>query len=45
VIDDQEPIVGGTERTYQYDALLPGTYEFICAVHPIPGMTGTLTVR
>ena len=23
----------------------PGTYTFICSVHPIPAMTGTLTVQ
>ena len=25
--------------------LQPGTYTFICKVHPIPSMTGTLTVK
>lgn len=44
-IQEQVPIDGGTQRTYEYAALEPGTYQFICAVHPIPGMTGTLTVR
>ena len=44
-VQDQETIVGGTERTYGYDALAPGNYEFICTVHPIVAMTGTLTVR
>jgi hypothetical protein len=45
VVSDQETIVGGTERVYQIEALPPGTYEFICSIHPIVGMTGTLTVR
>ncbi len=45
VISDQETIPGGTERTYQYHALAPGEYQFICSVHPIAQMTGTLTVR
>jgi plastocyanin len=41
----QEPIPGGTQRIYSYGALEPGTYTFICSIHPIEGMTGTLTVR
>ena len=44
-IQDQTPIEGGTKRAYLFDGLEPGTYEFICSVHPIPGMTGTLTVQ
>ena len=35
---------GGATQTYDYQALAPGTYTFICKVHPIPQMTGTLTV-
>jgi plastocyanin len=35
---------GGQTQTYDYTALPPGTYTFICSVHPIPAMTGTLTV-
>ena len=31
--------------TYAYDALPAGTYTFICKVHPIAPMTGTLTVK
>ena len=31
--------------TYVVPALDPGTYVFICTVHPIPAMTGTLTVK
>jgi mono/diheme cytochrome c family protein/plastocyanin len=37
-------IDGGKKTTYTYDALPAGTYTFICFVHPIPSMTGTLTV-
>lgn len=44
-LQDKTPIDGGTQRIYQFDALEPGTYEFICSIHPIPGMTGTLTVE
>jgi plastocyanin len=35
---------GGQTATYDYAALPPGTYTFICKVHPIAQMTGTLTV-
>jgi mono/diheme cytochrome c family protein len=45
VIVDPPVIDGGTSTTYAYDALPAGTYTFICKVHPIPGMTGTLTVK
>ena len=31
--------------TYVVPALDAGTYVFICTVHPIPAMTGTLTVK
>ena len=44
---DQEP--GPDPRRhrgrYQYDGLPPGTYTYICSIHPIPAMTGTLTVK
>ncbi len=33
------------ETTYVIPALPAGTYTFICSVHPIPAMTGTLTVK
>lgn len=33
------------EITYTVPALEAGTYTFICSVHPIPAMTGTLTVK
>jgi cytochrome c oxidase subunit 2 len=45
VLDDQQTIDGSTATTYVYDALPAGTYTFICSVHPIPSMTGTLTVK
>jgi mono/diheme cytochrome c family protein/plastocyanin len=45
VIDDPSPIDGGTSTTYVYQPLTAGTYTFICRVHPIPAMTGTLTVK
>jgi mono/diheme cytochrome c family protein/plastocyanin len=31
--------------TYVIPALDAGTYTFICSIHPIPAMTGTLTVE
>ena len=31
--------------TYTIPPSRPGTYTFICSVHPIPAMTGTLTVK
>lgn len=33
------------EVTYIIEPLEAGTYTFICSVHPIPNMTGTLTVK
>ncbi|HYL40920.1 MAG TPA: cupredoxin domain-containing protein, partial [Candidatus Binatus sp.] len=45
VIQDQATIDGGQSTIYHYEPLQPGTYTFICKVHPIPGMTGTLTVK
>jgi mono/diheme cytochrome c family protein/plastocyanin len=33
------------EITYSVPALKAGTYTFICRIHPIANMTGTLTVR
>jgi cytochrome c oxidase subunit 2 len=45
VIQDQPTIDGGQETTYSYNPLPPGTYTFICKIHPIPNMTGTLTVH
>jgi cytochrome c oxidase subunit 2 len=45
VVQDQNPIPGGTEQPYQYQGLPPGTYTYICSIHPVPAMTGTLTVK
>jgi plastocyanin/mono/diheme cytochrome c family protein len=45
VLQDPPTIDGGASTTYTYTALAPGTYTFICKVHPIPQMTGTLTVK
>lgn len=45
VVADTPTIDGGEETTYVYEPLEPGEYVFICSVHPIPAMTGTLTVR
>jgi plastocyanin len=45
VIADPPTIDGGVETTYAYDPLPAGTYTFICKVHQIPNMTGTLTVK
>lgn len=45
VIQDQPHTPGGQTSLYQYTALQPGTYTFICSVHPIAQMTGTLTVK
>ena len=36
---------GAGEVTYVISGLKAGTYTFICSVHPIPQMTGTLTVK
>jgi mono/diheme cytochrome c family protein/plastocyanin len=44
ILVDPATIDGGTKTTYLYDPLPAGTYTFICKIHPIPGMTGTLTV-
>ena len=45
VVKDQPTIDGGKSTTYTYDPLEAGTYTFICSIHPIPQMTGTLTVK
>ena len=36
---------GPGTRTYVFDALPAGEYTFICDVHPVPAMTGKLTVK
>ena len=45
VVQDTTPIPGGQSTQYQYTPLPAGTYTFICSVHPIDQMTGTLTVQ
>jgi plastocyanin len=45
VVANQQPIPGGKSETYNYEPLAVGAYEFFCSVHPIPAMTGTLTVK
>jgi plastocyanin len=45
VMQNQEVVNGGTAATYNYDALPAGEYVFICSIHPIPSMTGALTVK
>jgi plastocyanin/mono/diheme cytochrome c family protein len=43
VVANNDPMTG--EVTYSIPALEAGEYEFFCQVHPIPAMTGTLTVE
>lgn len=38
-------LTGPGTTHYVVTALPPGQYTFICEVHPIPAMTGTLTVK
>jgi plastocyanin len=45
VIQDEPHTAGGQTSLYEYTALQPGTYTFICSVHPIGPMTGVLTVK
>ena len=45
VVKNQEIVNGGVSTTYSYDGLPAGEYIFICSIHPIPQMTGTLTVK
>jgi cytochrome c oxidase subunit 2 len=45
VVQGQDAIPGGTEKQYQYNPLPAGTYTFICSIHPVAPMTGTLTVK
>jgi hypothetical protein len=45
VIQDHPTINGGQEIVYDFDPLPAGNYIFICSIHPIPAMTGTLTAR
>ena len=45
VLQNQDVTNGGSKSTYTYKGLPAGTYVFICSIHPIPQMTGTLTVK
>ncbi len=45
VVQDNPITKPGETTTYTINTLKPGTYVFICSVHPIPAMTGTLTVK
>lgn len=44
-VQGQPETKGGSSQAYTYNALEAGTYTFICSIHPIAGMTGTLTVK
>ena len=44
-IKGQPKTDGGKSQVYEYDALQPGSYVFICSIHPIDAMKGTLTVK
>ncbi|MBI2776976.1 MAG: cytochrome c oxidase subunit II [Chloroflexi bacterium] len=43
VVENQEPIAGGTKTNYVYKPLPAGEYTFFCSIHS--NMTGTLTVK
>jgi cytochrome c oxidase subunit 2 len=45
VFDGGVPFEGQKTVVYQVPALPAGTYTFSCRAHPIPNMTGTLTVK
>lgn len=45
VIEKQDVVNGGGSVTYQYQPLAAGSYVFICSIHPVPNMTGTITVK
>ena len=38
-------VTGPATKTYNVPALPAGTYTFYCSIHPIPAMTGTLTIH
>ncbi len=44
-LQNQAPVLAPTLIDYAYQPLEAGTYTFICSIHPIPSMTGTLTVE
>ncbi|HJW22687.1 MAG TPA: cupredoxin domain-containing protein [Candidatus Limnocylindrales bacterium] len=45
VVFDGQVLNDPGETTYVVPALPAGTYTFQCRIHPIPAMTGTLTVK
>ncbi len=45
VIFHGDPYTGPGTISYVVDALPAGEYTFICQIHPVPAMTGTLTVQ
>ncbi|HLX35519.1 MAG TPA: cupredoxin domain-containing protein [Candidatus Limnocylindrales bacterium] len=45
VVFDGTVLTDPGETTYVVSGLAPGTYTFQCKIHPIPAMTGTLTVH
>jgi mono/diheme cytochrome c family protein len=45
VVFDGQVLTDPGEITYVVPALPAGTYTYICKIHPIPNMTGTLTVK
>jgi hypothetical protein len=45
VLYQSEVIRGGEATDYEYGPMSAGDYVFICSVHPIPSMTGTLRIR
>lgn len=45
LIEEQRVVPGGTAMDYAYPPLRAGDYVFMCRIHPIPSMTGTLRVR
>ncbi|HEY8868233.1 MAG TPA: cytochrome c oxidase subunit II [Candidatus Limnocylindrales bacterium] len=45
IVFKDDTVNGVTTKTYDAPALKAGTYSFYCSVHPIPAMTGTLTVK
>ena len=44
-LQGQAPTNGGSATAYTFNGLEAGTYTFICSIHPIEPMTGTLTVK
>ncbi len=45
ITQDKPTIEGGKDVIYGFTGLPAGTYKFECSIHPIPAMTGTLTVK